>query len=125
MGRLFVRIFAATEKSFAAHASFQMCFSALEDNCESMRGAKRAIGAEEKGDRHVGLNTKVNIERILLVAGVIIGLTSAARAQTFCESQRALLDSYLPASVGWSVVSVKLGQADCFFNGGEIVHGLP
>jgi len=68
------------------------------------------------------LNTKLSVRRVLLIAGGIIALTGTSQAEAFCPSQKDLIDTYLPttSSVGWVVVSVKLGQAECFFAGGEI-----
>ncbi len=71
------------------------------------------------------------MRRILLVAGVIIGLVSTAHAQgeTFCSSQTDLVKKYIgplvkPVSsqtatstqaVGAVVVTLKLGELPCFF----------
>ena len=66
------------------------------------------------------------MQRVLLIAGVIIGLVSAAPAETpFCTSQLDLVNKNLDSLqwVGVAVVTFKLGEQPCFMVGGEIELG--
>ena len=67
------------------------------------------------------------MRRVLLIAGAILGLASAARAD-FCSDQATLFLKYiyLPKAiqaVGGAVVTLKLGEKPCPFFFGEIEYG--
>jgi CubicO group peptidase (beta-lactamase class C family) len=70
--------------------------------------------------------SKLNIRSVLLVAGAIISLVRTGHADdSFCTSQLALANTYLGPipSVGYQMVTLKLGEAQCFFHRGEIKNG--
>ena len=69
---------------------------------------------------------KLHIRNILLTAGFLIGFVSPAHAdESFCDSQLKLADTYLMPipSVVYQMVTIKLGEAQCFFHRGEIIKG--
>jgi CubicO group peptidase (beta-lactamase class C family) len=66
------------------------------------------------------------MRRVLFIAGVIIGLVSAAHAETpFCTSQLDLVNKNLDSLqwVGVAIVTYKIGEQPCFMSGGEIELG--
>jgi CubicO group peptidase (beta-lactamase class C family) len=85
-------------------------------------------GAANHGGPIEGEDEMRNVVTRLLIAGAVLGLASAARADdTFCVTQGFLFDAYLlpktSQSVGGAVVTLKLGEQPCVFFFGEIEKG--
>lgn len=68
------------------------------------------------------------MRRVLLIAGALIGLVNAARADdAFCFSQLSLFLQYVSPktsqAVGTAVVTYKLGERPCYFFYGQTASG--